>query len=64
MEYLGSNWSYLDLTPLGRQEDWEDSPDGWPQTPPYGWWRHHDSYGDLRQDADSCCHAAEESTRR
>ncbi|MBP1150619.1 MULTISPECIES: DUF899 domain-containing protein [unclassified Methylocaldum] len=43
-EYLGSHWSYLDLTPFGRQEDWEDSPDGWPQTPPYGWWRHHDKY--------------------
>lgn len=46
VEYLGSNWSYLDLTPLGRQENWEDSPDGWPQTPPYEWWRHHDKYGD------------------
>jgi len=43
-EYLGSHWSYLDLTPLGRQEDWEDSPEGWPQTPPYQWWRHHDRY--------------------
>jgi predicted dithiol-disulfide oxidoreductase (DUF899 family) len=45
VEALGSNWSYLDLTPLGRQEDWEDSPEGWPQTPRYGWWRHHDKYG-------------------
>jgi predicted dithiol-disulfide oxidoreductase (DUF899 family) len=44
VEYLGSNWSYLDLTPFGRQEDWEDSPEGWPQTPRYGWWRHHDKY--------------------
>jgi predicted dithiol-disulfide oxidoreductase (DUF899 family) len=26
----------LDLTPYGRQEDWEDSPDGWPQHPTYG----------------------------
>ena len=25
----------LDLTPYGRQEDWEDSPPGWPQTPTY-----------------------------
>jgi predicted dithiol-disulfide oxidoreductase (DUF899 family) len=23
----------LDLTPYGRQEDWEDSPPGWPQSP-------------------------------
>lgn len=45
VEYLGSNWSYLDLTLLGRQEDWEDSPEGWPQTPRYEWWRHHDRYG-------------------
>jgi predicted dithiol-disulfide oxidoreductase (DUF899 family) len=26
----------LDLAPYGRQEDWEDSPDGWPQRPTYG----------------------------
>ena len=26
----------LDLTPYGRQEDWEDSPLGWPQHPTYG----------------------------
>jgi len=28
--------SVLDLTPYGRQEDWEDSPPGWPQHPTYG----------------------------
>jgi predicted dithiol-disulfide oxidoreductase (DUF899 family) len=26
----------LDLAPYGRQEDWEDSPAGWPQYPTYG----------------------------
>jgi predicted dithiol-disulfide oxidoreductase (DUF899 family) len=26
----------LDLGPYGRQEDWEDSPPGWPQSPTYG----------------------------
>jgi predicted dithiol-disulfide oxidoreductase (DUF899 family) len=26
----------LDLAPYGRQEDWEDSPPGWPQNPTYG----------------------------
>ncbi len=26
----------LDLTPYGRQEEWEDSPLGWPQHPTYG----------------------------
>jgi predicted dithiol-disulfide oxidoreductase (DUF899 family) len=37
-EALGSTWSFLDLTALGRQEEWEDSPDGYPQTPAYEWW--------------------------
>jgi predicted dithiol-disulfide oxidoreductase (DUF899 family) len=46
VEALGSNWIFLDLTPLGRQENWEDSPAGWPQTPPYEWWRRHDEYKD------------------
>ncbi len=46
VEALGSNWTFLDLTPLGRQEDWEDSPEGWPQFPPYEWWRRHDEYED------------------
>jgi predicted dithiol-disulfide oxidoreductase (DUF899 family) len=45
VEMLGSAWSFLDLTPLGRQEKWEDSPKGWPQTDPYVWWRRHDEYG-------------------
>src|SRR5918995_602965 len=45
-ERMGSTWSYLDITALGRQEEWEDSPDGYPQTPPYGWWNYHDSYED------------------
>lgn len=34
----------LDLTPYGRQETWEQSPDGWPQQPPYEWMRLADSY--------------------
>jgi predicted dithiol-disulfide oxidoreductase (DUF899 family) len=28
--------NFLDLTVYGRQEDWEDSPAGWPQKPTYG----------------------------
>ena len=43
-EAMGTTWSYLDLTPLGRQETWEDSPEGYPQTPPYKWWNWHDNY--------------------
>ena len=44
LEALGSVWTFLDLTPLGRQEQWEDSPAGRPQTPPYQWWHRHDEY--------------------
>ena len=44
LEMLGSVWSFLDLTPLGRQETWEDTPPGRPQSAPYQWWRRHDSY--------------------
>ena len=44
VEALGPVWTFLDLTPLGRQEEWEDTPPGRPQTPPYGWWRRHDEY--------------------
>lgn len=43
-EQMGNTWNYLDITPLGRQELWEDSPEGYPQTPTYKWWNWHDSY--------------------
>jgi predicted dithiol-disulfide oxidoreductase (DUF899 family) len=42
-EALGGLWAYLDITALGRQEEWEDSPEGYPQTPD-GWFRRHDEY--------------------
>ncbi len=44
VDRLRFDFNVLDLTPLGRQEDWEDSPAGWPQTPAYTWWRLHDEY--------------------
>jgi predicted dithiol-disulfide oxidoreductase (DUF899 family) len=43
VEYLGSHWTYLDLTLFGRQEPWEESPDGWPQQDKYAT-RRHDEY--------------------
>jgi len=43
-EAMGTTWSYLDPTPLGRQETWEDSPEGYPQTQPYKWLNWHDNY--------------------
>jgi predicted dithiol-disulfide oxidoreductase (DUF899 family) len=60
-EAMGSTWSYLDITALGRQENWEDSPKGYPQTPPYKWWKWHDTYpgpenfGRPQSSAGSCC---------
>ena len=44
LEVLDANFTLLDWTPLGRQETWEDSPEGWPQSEPYVWWRRHDEY--------------------
>jgi predicted dithiol-disulfide oxidoreductase (DUF899 family) len=45
VETLGPVWGFLDLTPLGRQEDWEETPPGRPKTERYTWWRRHDEYG-------------------
>ncbi len=36
VEALTNSYSLLDVTPYGRQEDFEDSPPGWPQRPTYG----------------------------
>jgi predicted dithiol-disulfide oxidoreductase (DUF899 family) len=47
-EAMGGTWNYLDITALGRQEDWEDSPEGYPQTPPYQWWIWHDEHVDAQ----------------
>jgi predicted dithiol-disulfide oxidoreductase (DUF899 family) len=35
-ESLNDAYSHLDTTPYGRQEDFEDSPPGWPQKETYG----------------------------
>ena len=45
-EVFVNTWSFLDMTALGRQETWEDSPEGYPQTKPYEWWDWHDEYGE------------------
>jgi len=44
LDKLRLDLNLLDLTPYGRQELWEDSPEGWPQTAPYQWWRPRDMY--------------------
>jgi predicted dithiol-disulfide oxidoreductase (DUF899 family) len=42
-EVFVNTWNFLDMTALGRQENWEDSPEGYPQGPPYEWWIWHDT---------------------
>jgi predicted dithiol-disulfide oxidoreductase (DUF899 family) len=44
VEAIGTVWSILDRTPLGRQEEWEETPQGRPQGPKFEWWRFHDRY--------------------
>ena len=44
VDRLRLDFNLLDLTPYGRQEQWEDSPDGWPQDPTMSWLRPSDQY--------------------
>jgi predicted dithiol-disulfide oxidoreductase (DUF899 family) len=44
VDRLRVDFNLLDLTPYGRQEEWEDSPKGWPKTPTMQWLRPHDEY--------------------
>ncbi len=38
VEQLGHTFALIDVLPWGRQEEWQDSPDGWPQRPTYAGW--------------------------
>ena len=37
-EQLSHTFPLIDLLPWGRQEPWQDSPDGWPQSQTYEGW--------------------------
>ena len=37
-EQLSHSFALLDVLPYGRQEEWQDSPEGWPQSPTYSRW--------------------------
>jgi hypothetical protein len=37
-EQLSYVFALIDLLPYGRQEEWQDSPEGWPQSPTYRRW--------------------------
>jgi predicted dithiol-disulfide oxidoreductase (DUF899 family) len=58
-DLLVGTYNYLDLTALGRQEDWEAPPrrsDG----PFMHWLRHHDQYENRAEIPASCCGAGKE----
>lgn len=61
LEPLLTTYHLLDLTAFGRQEDWEERPDGWPRTSlsTGDWVRHHDKYGEVPKRADFCCSSNE-----
>jgi predicted dithiol-disulfide oxidoreductase (DUF899 family) len=44
VDRLRLDFNLLDLTPYGRQEEWEDSPKGWPQDPTMTWLKLRDEY--------------------
>ena len=54
LDSVVSTYNWLDLTPFGRQEEGEDSPPGWPQTP-MSWLRLHDSYEEVIKQQAPCC---------
>ncbi|MEV6107759.1 DUF899 family protein [Streptomyces sp. NPDC051940] len=37
-EQLSHSFPLIDLLPYGRQEEWQDSPEGWPQSPTFSGW--------------------------
>lgn len=55
LEAALTTYRLLDLTPFGRQEEWEDSPPGWPKTPAHEWLRHHDRYAEQPKSGSCCC---------
>jgi predicted dithiol-disulfide oxidoreductase (DUF899 family) len=58
-EQLGHSFALIDLLPYGRQEEWQDSPDGWPQHPTYSRWAgSQDIARTYGADADTESHAA------
>jgi len=50
-EQLSHSFSLIDLLPYGRQEDWQDSPVGWPQSPTYSRWAPAESFAQYAEHA-------------
>jgi predicted dithiol-disulfide oxidoreductase (DUF899 family) len=56
-DLLAGTYNYLDMTPWGRQEDWEE-PAGRSTGPFMSWLRHHDRYEAEAQRPAACCHTS------
>lgn len=46
-EQISHTFPLIDVLPYGRQEEWQDSPHGWPQGPPYDGWLDSTRIGEL-----------------
>ena len=46
-EQLSHTFPLVDVPPYGRQEEWQDVPEGWPQGPTYAGWLDSERIGEL-----------------
>ncbi len=44
MEQVSHTFPLIDLLPYGRQEEWQDSPAGWPKSPTCSGWAASEDY--------------------
>lgn len=50
-EQLSHTFALIDLLPYGRQEEWQDSPAGWPQSPTYSRWAPSEAFAQYAEQA-------------
>ena len=50
VEQLAHTFPLIDVLPYGRQEEWQDVPAGWPQSPTYSRWWSSERYARYGQD--------------
>ena len=50
-EQLSHTFPLIDLLPYGRQEEWQDVPEGWPQAPTYSHWWSSERYARYGEEA-------------
>lgn len=50
-EQLSHTFALIDLLPYGRQEEWQDSPEGWPQSPTYSRWAPSEAFAQYAEQA-------------